>query len=349
MAYGWYQNHVNGIFTSLIKTPMIGLYNVGTQLGETFFYMALLILPLTVAFLPCIADLFKRRARILPVWFVFGAVVAVATSMKFIVVMNTYMPFSQNLLRVPVLGSLALLGINFPTLAKPWALTLTHVSAVSATLILAVLAGGVHRAVLRVFRLAKTHVASEQWRRNESRMLSQAYLCLSMGAVLALCVVQSAINDLDRYYIIPGALVIAFLLVCVRWLSIKPNWLIVTTSLVLFAAYSVSAQQDYMSWNRARWDAAKALEAKGIDAHDIDGGAEYDFVHNHALYNTHFRGAAPQNKWRWWSISGEEYIVAFSPVPGYEQVDTAKYWSALTPFKQRQLLILKRIEAQASR
>jgi hypothetical protein len=127
-----------------------------------------------------------------------------------------------------------------------------------------------------------------------------------------------------------------------RWLQIKPNWALTASVLLVMSAYSLCAEQDYMSWNRARWDAAHWLEVQGVSPAQIDAGAEYDFEHNHMLYNTRFRGVEPYCHWRWWSITGERYIISFSPVPGYEQVAAQRYWSALTPFQYRQLLILKR-------
>jgi len=342
MAYGWYQNHVNGIFTSLIKTPLIGLYSLAIHLGETCFYLSLVLLPLIVALTPCLFDLVRSRIRIWGAWFIFGATIAVATAMKFVIQSQSYMPFSQNLLRVPVIGSLAIVGINLPTLAKPWRLSITHYCAIGTTLLLAVFLSGIHRVVIRLFSTMRQKFSTVTTENSERRALSAAVCFATAGCLLGLTVVQSSINDLDRYYIIPSAVLLCCLTLSMRWLRIKPIWLLVLPTFVALSVYSICAEQDYMSWNRARWDAAHWLEAKGVSPSSIDGGAEYDFDHNHLLYNTRFKGAEPYCHWRWWSITGEQYIISFSPVPGYEEVASQRYWSALTPFKQRELFILKK-------
>lgn len=344
MAYGWYQNHVNGIFSGLLKKPLPTLYELDLHTGEAAFYIALLLLPLLVTLAPRFSDLFKRKPRILGAWFVLSFGTCIATLMKFVVIDHNAMPFSQNLLRMPVLGTLAIMGINLPALSKQWKVVLTDVSAISAALLLAVLLAGLQRAVLLLWR----NVGGRWKKRNVSstpmpeRFAVSTFLCcFSAVALLGLCVVQSSINDLDRYYVIPSAMITVFLMVTMKWLRIRKIWLVMIPCLVLLASYSLCAQQDYMSWNRARWAAASWLESKGISPAEIDGGAEYDFEHNHLLYNTRFRGAQPYCNWRWWSITGERYLVTFSPVPGYRQIAVQKYWSALTPFKKRELQILE--------
>jgi hypothetical protein len=322
---------------------MIGIYDLTVHLGETLFYVALGLLPLVILFAPAFADLCKRKVRVLGIWFVLGAATAITAAIKFVVLGQNQMPFSQNLLRLPVLGSLAIMGINLPNLPKTWRLGLTHLCMVASTLLLAVCLAGGQRAVVRLVKTirARFSLAPIQADRNYARAASAAYVCITAAGFTALCVVQSSINDLDRYYIIPSAIITACLVLFARWLHMKPAWRILVPALSILICYSLCAQQDYMSWNRARWAAAHWLEAKGIQSNEIDGGAEYDFEHNHMLYNTRFKGAAPYKNWRWWSISGERYIISFSPVPGYTEIAKQLYWSALTPFHSRELFILE--------
>ncbi len=346
MAYGWYQNHVNGIFTSLLKTPLIGLYSLGIHLGETCFYLSLVLLPVIVALMPCLFDLVRSRTRIWGAWFIFGATIAVATAMKFVIQSQSYMPFSQNLLRVPVVGSLAIMGINLPTLAKPWRLSMTTLLRNWHHFVVGGFPQWSSPVIIRLFSTLRQKLSTVTSENSEHRALCAAVCFATAACLLALTVVQSSINDLDRYYIIPSAVLLCCLTISMRWLRVKPIWVLILPTFVILSVYSICAEQDYMSWNRARWDAAHWLEAKGVSPSSIDGGAEYDFDHNHLLYNTRFKGAEPYCHWRWWSITGEQYIISFSPVPGYEQVAMQRYWSALTPFKHRELFILKKSSAR---
>jgi hypothetical protein len=341
MAYGWYQKHVNGLFTSLVRTPLNGIYDLSVQTGEAALYIGLLLLPLLLAFAPCVLDLFKAKVRVIAAWFVASAAIVITTLTKFVVQDQNYMPFCQNLLRVPILGSLGIMGINLPLLPKNLRLALTHLSAAAAVVLMAVSLAGWQRTGRRLWQMfrAPKAVTPEQ-RNNESRALAEIFIALSAAGFIAVTVIQASIVPLDRYYVIPAASILAFLAITWRWLRIRPNWIITVPALILLTTYSVCAQQDYMSWNRARWAAAQWLESKGVSPMQIDGGAEYDFDHNHLLYNNHHRGRPPQNKWRWWSISGEDYIVSFSPIPGYEQIASQNYFSYLTMSK-RQLAILK--------
>jgi len=261
--------------------------------------------------------------------------------MKMVVVDQSYMPFSQNILRIPVIGSLGIMGINLPRLSDKQSLPLTQLTAVAAILLLTLWAAVLQRVCLRLYRAWKDKSGSVQAQRNDARALSEFIVAASATGLLILVTAQASISDLDRYYVIPSASLVIMLAIFQRWLRVKTQWLVAVPLLVAMATYSICAQQDYMSWNRARWAAAHWLESQNISPAQIDAGAEYDFEQNKLLYRSRYRGNAPQNKWRWWSINGEQYLVSFSPVPGYYQIATQSYFSALTMHK-RQLLILKR-------
>jgi hypothetical protein len=82
------------------------------------------------------------------------------------------------------------------------------------------------------------------------------------------------------------------------------------------------------------------LEARGIPATQIDGGAEYNILRDIKIVNSANHGAPPRNQWRWWGVKGEKYIVCFSPIPDYKIIDRISYWSALG-FKRREVLVLQ--------
>lgn len=99
-------------------------------------------------------------------------------------------------------------------------------------------------------------------------------------------------------------------------------------------ALSAAATRDYFSWNRARWDAIRFAERLGGHAGTIDGGYEYNALR---LYEKGTGTSHPS----WWWIKDDEYVVAFSGVPGYREVETWRvpHW---LPHSPAEVKLLKR-------
>jgi hypothetical protein len=91
-------------------------------------------------------------------------------------------------------------------------------------------------------------------------------------------------------------------------------------------ALSAAATRDYFSWNRARWDAIRHAERLGGHAGTIDGGFEYNALR---LYEKGTGTSHPS----WWWIKDDEYVVAFSGVPGYREIETWRvpHWLSRSP------------------
>jgi hypothetical protein len=94
------------------------------------------------------------------------------------------------------------------------------------------------------------------------------------------------------------------------------------------------ATRDYFSWNRARWDAIRMAERLGANADTIDGGFEYNADRR---FEEHPWKAVPGKSW--WFVTDDRYVVAFSPVPGYDVVETWKvpHWLPRSPAEVRLL------------
>jgi len=107
-------------------------------------------------------------------------------------------------------------------------------------------------------------------------------------------------------------------------------------SVFLLLLFSVGATHDYLSWNRARW---KGLQYLMTDLkkspHEIDGGFEFN-----GWYQT-----APE-QWgkskSWWFVDGDDYILAFGILPGYQTVKSFPYKQYI-PFENRNIYILQKI------
>lgn len=106
--------------------------------------------------------------------------------------------------------------------------------------------------------------------------------------------------------------------------------------------FSIVSLQDYLAWNRARWDAIETLRSKyGAVKEQIDGGYEFNGLYTsdafralHADRPAYYSGERP-----WWVIE-EKYAVSFLPRDGYETIDTLRYDSWLSG--ERSMLVLKK-------
>jgi 4-amino-4-deoxy-L-arabinose transferase-like glycosyltransferase len=88
---------------------------------------------------------------------------------------------------------------------------------------------------------------------------------------------------------------------------------------VLFAAGSVMLTSEYLSWNRARWDAFRWLQTQGVGLERIDGGYEI----NQFLIGG-WDGPVTLNKGQF-SVIDDEFIITFNDVRGYQTIATFPY------------------------
>ena len=93
-------------------------------------------------------------------------------------------------------------------------------------------------------------------------------------------------------------------------------------------AGSLAATHDYFAWNRARWDAIRAAERLGANADSIDGGFEFNGFERFEIQP---RRSLERKSWYW--VRDDLYVVAFSDVPGYDEVRAfpVKRWLPRTP------------------
>lgn len=99
--------------------------------------------------------------------------------------------------------------------------------------------------------------------------------------------------------------------------------------LVLVSLYSLAASSDYLSWNRARWQAGRELVAEGVPALKIDGGFEWLGWHTAnepsvPAGETHARPGDPWYMYLFLHVE-REYVISFSELEGYEGVREVPY------------------------
>ncbi|MDX2170246.1 MAG: glycosyltransferase family 39 protein, partial [Deltaproteobacteria bacterium] len=133
---------------------------------------------------------------------------------------------------------------------------------------------------------------------------------LLLGAAGYLAAV-SLVIPFDRYYL-PLVALLAAALAPPAWTA--PNRVARGAAvglLAAMAAFSVAATHDYLSWNRARWQALAQLAADGVAPERIDGGPEFTGPH---FYRPDYRAARGKS---WWWVADDEFIVSMGPLPGY--------------------------------
>lgn len=110
--------------------------------------------------------------------------------------------------------------------------------------------------------------------------------------------------------------------------------LLLTGLLLLpFAFFSIAGTADYMSWNRARWNALDYLtHSLRIPPQQIDGGFEFNGYtqYSDADINSIKEKADPAQP-SWWWVSDDKYIISFGPLPGYRTIKTFSYQRHLGP------------------
>jgi hypothetical protein len=149
----------------------------------------------------------------------------------------------------------------------------------------------------------------------------------------------------DRYvlFLVPLGIVILFLLASDAGLA-KAGSLIVSlavASLILYGAFSIAGTHDYLSWNRARWQALNNLETEQrVGPDDIDGGFEFNAWY---LYDPNYRASPGKS---WYFVARDDFMIAFAPVPGFTEMKRYPFQRWLPPGKGN-ILVLRRTQANS--
>ncbi len=151
-----------------------------------------------------------------------------------------------------------------------------------------------------------------------------AIFCWSMIVVYA-GFLMLELYFLDRYYLILVPLLLMVLLQDQAWNFNKITTVIAISALLLLAAFSITATHDYLSWNRARWQALDYLtEEKNIPPNRIDGGFEFNGWHK--------PGPKDNGPWKsWWWVDRDDYLVAFGELPRFTKEKGFPYVRWLPP------------------
>jgi len=103
---------------------------------------------------------------------------------------------------------------------------------------------------------------------------------------------------------------------------------------VLLVIFSTLSVKDYMNWQRTRYAAIASLNKKGIDAHYIDGGFEYNGWHKPG------EGYATDGR-SWWWVDRDDYLISGGNYPGYTIHSSFTYRHYL-PLRTDTVYVLKK-------
>ncbi len=144
------------------------------------------------------------------------------------------------------------------------------------------------------------------------------------------------LNYYDRYLLTPLVLVALLLAFDGKRLPSFRVAALPAALLLLFAFYSVAGTHDYLTWNRARWQALRHLvEQKKVPYRQINGGFEYN---GFMLYTDESLRAKKAQKW--WTPEDDRYVITFGRIADYEVVQEYQYDRWL-PFSTGKILVLK--------
>jgi len=139
----------------------------------------------------------------------------------------------------------------------------------------------------------------------------------------------------DRYALPLSLILLVMLVPSVQLGTNLKKYVLIPFALMGFAV-TVLEVKDYFNWQRKRWEALTWLEEKGINAHHIDGGFEY----NGLKKPVQSFSAEPKS---WWWVDQDDYIISTAPMKDYKVYNTFVYQRYI-PYRSDTIYVLEKIE-----
>ncbi len=317
------QAHASVVNQYLFSAPLMVLPTI-SAIGQVLCYLALFCLPALLSLLPLKFLPKPNRAFSFKTVFCIAALVLCA-ALIIVAHYHQTMPFSENILRFTTIGAQGLLGIIRPALAPKGRMIITVISFFFVVPLVVALVGAVQQ-------LQKKTLA---WQ--------PAVITVCSSVCLAFLTLETLVRCADRYYLLALGPMLLAIGLCARKNRTNLVNPISVVLLLCIACYSIAGNQEYLSSNRARWQAIAWLEKTGAKSAQIDGGYEYNILRDLSVYNSTYRGESPRNNWRWWPVKGETYLISLSPVPEYRNIHLEPFFS-LVDGRMRNIEVLERIE-----
>jgi len=299
---------------------------------ETAIYSGMFLFPfVAIIGLRTITALPSRRRRWPLLWILGFSTITMAAFIRW----NVWMPFTNNVMSEIGLGPLLLRDAtfgptNFPTplAVKFLWMAMTIISVFGAACFFYFIFLAVRRVFIRRLKI-------------ESRIKSLTTLSLVVMVVYFVAMVTRGFFDRYLLPIWPFFLLLMSVTGAKKGEAKADARTIVALGLILlllFGGFALGATHDYLLWNRVRWGAlSELMKDSHVTAKQIDGGLEFNGWNLFSLTYIPLPGKS------WWWVEGDDYVLAFAPMTGYDVLKRhrLKRW---LPFGPENILVLRRRE-----
>ncbi|MFH1689919.1 MAG: glycosyltransferase family 39 protein [Candidatus Eisenbacteria bacterium] len=290
-------------------------------------YLGLFLLPFSVVvILQRGRDCSGHRARFL----ILALGLAVA-GVALAVFRGEFMPLAGNILYN--------LGLGPPTLRDVYILKLNHLPSVPGVVWVTLTVLAIMSVAALMSHVVLRRNAASRCRGSLHDAQRHWFSVFALVAGVVYLVPVAVAGFFDRYLIFLVPLVLAAVSRTTHVRGTRPGALCVSvgvTVALVFGAFSVAGTHDYLSWNRARWEAIDHLtENVGIDPSEMDGGFEFN---GYYLYDEDYE---PRPDASWWWVYGDTYVLAFGAMDGYDVAGSYSFRRWL-PVGEGRVLILRK-------
>src|SRR3989304_4456955 len=321
---------IKTLYEELYRGVSHTLSNCTTITLFSLVYLGLFVFPFLIILPPLKFKELSSRQRTLTL---------LSSSTFFVVIMTVLvlkklqMPLLGNIFVDFGLGPVVLKNSGIPNAPKILWIILTGIGIVGAALLLQFL---FHASVQIFDRHTRPELINRRW--------------MTIFIFSALCIYFfplgfmgfSPFGFYDRYLIFLLPLLMMAVSVSTSNISNK-NVGYMSTSfalimMILYGVFTIGATHDYLSWNRARWQALHNLmQENHISPDHIDGGMEFNGWY---LYNEKYEYDPTYVK-SWYWVDNDDYVICFKPLTGYEEVKryTFRRW---LPLGEGNILVLKK-------
>jgi hypothetical protein len=230
-------------------------------------------------------------------------------------------------------------GLGPTTLRDAYILDLPHLPRAPKEIWIAITTASVFGAVLLTHYLVRA-AATVSMKLIKTISVAEMWVPILLLAACALYSILIGITGyFDRYFIflLPFVMLLA-LPQRPNALRVSPPSLIIAAIIVLiYGSFSFTATHDYISWNRARWEALNYLiEQAHIPQKDIDGGFEFNGWYG---YSPTYREQPSKS---WWWVDNDDYVISFGSISGYTEVRHYSY-ERWMPFGDGNIYVLRKL------
>jgi Dolichyl-phosphate-mannose-protein mannosyltransferase len=323
---------------TLVKEVSLGLSNVFFNYSKitlfSLIYLGLFILPLLIISASQTFKSFSNRQKTL---------FLIATSFFFMVTMrglisrNIIMPFVGNILVDFGLGPVGLINSYLPQAPRIW-IAATAIGLVGAALLFQYL-------FLAIGQILARDSSPETIEKKWVTTLILSFVAIYFFPLGLLGLTWQGFYDRYLIALLPFLMMVALICRPSNRQNIINSRLmpLILIMMLIGGGFTIAATHDYLSSNRVLWQALNNLmQTSQISPERINGGFEFRGWY---LCNKKLRNSPDKyiNFSCLWETGKEEYVMAFKPLDGYQEIKRYPF-SSWMPFTQKNVLVLQKIK-----